>query len=167
MNHSISDGSTMNYQRNTDLLQDQEASNEEITMTDAVKYETLPKKNNRVLRVNPSSISGDNNTFRSNRISTAKYNIFSFIPKFLFEQFRRYANCFFLAIGLLQQIPNVSPTGRYVTLVPFMIILMLSALKEIVEDWKRHLADDKVNNAATSVFDEEKGKYVEKRRGNS
>mgnify|MGYP002051192916 CR=1 FL=1 len=101
MKASNSDGSTMNYQRNTDLLEDQEASNEEITMTDAVKYETLPKKNNRVLRVNPSSISGDNNTFRSNRISTAKYNIFSFIPKFLFEQFRRYANCFFLAIGLL------------------------------------------------------------------
>ena len=159
MKDSISDGSTMNYQRNTGLLEDEEASNEEITMTDAVKYETLPKKNNRVLRVNPSSISGDNNTFRSNRISTAKYNIFSFIPKFLFEQFRRYANCFFLAIGLLQQIPNVSPTGRYVTLVPFMIILMLSALKEIVEDWKRHLADDKVNNAATSVFDEEKGQF--------
>jgi phospholipid-transporting ATPase len=31
--------------------------------------------------------------------------VFSFLPKFLFEQFRRYANVFFLVIGLLQQVP--------------------------------------------------------------
>ncbi|KFM79095.1 putative phospholipid-transporting ATPase IA, partial [Stegodyphus mimosarum] len=51
--------------------------------------------------------------FCNNRISTAKYNVISFLPKFLFEQFRRYSNIFFLFIALLQQIPNVSPTGRY------------------------------------------------------
>ena len=64
--------------------------------------------------------------------------------QFLYEQFRRYANIFFLCIGLLQQIPNVSPTGRFVTIVPFTIILILTAMKEIVEDIKRHRADDKV-----------------------
>ena len=62
----------------------------------------------------------------------------------MYEQFRRYANIFFLCIGLLQQIPNVSPTGRFVTIVPFTIILILTAMKEIVEDIKRHRADDKV-----------------------
>ena len=61
--------------------------------------------------------------YPSNRISTAKYNIFSFLPKFLFEQFHRYANVFFLAIALLQQIPNVSPTGRYTTAIPLIFIL--------------------------------------------
>lgn len=34
--------------------------------------------------------------------STAKYSPLLFIPKFLFEQFRRYANLFFLFIALLQ-----------------------------------------------------------------
>lgn len=34
--------------------------------------------------------------------STAKYNLITFIPKFLFEQFSRYANLFFLFIALLQ-----------------------------------------------------------------
>ena len=135
--------------------------NQEETVTDAPKYERLPKKNNRILLINPNGAPSEHQSkFRKNDISTAKYNIVSFLPKFLFEQFRRYANCFFLAIGLLQQIPNVSPTGRYVTLVPFMFILMLSALKEIVEDWKRHRADDKVNNAITNVFHREKGKFV-------
>lgn len=35
---------------------------------------------------------------------------------------------------VVQQIPDVSPTGRYTTLVPLIFILSVSALKEIVED---------------------------------
>lgn len=70
----------------------------------------------------------------NNRISTGKYNVFSFIPMFLFEQFRRWANIFFLFIALMQQIPDVSPTGRYTTLVPLIFILSVSAIKEIIED---------------------------------
>lgn len=34
-----------------------------------------------------------------------------------------------------QQIPDVSPTGRYTTLVPLLFILAVSATKEIVEDF--------------------------------
>jgi len=34
-----------------------------------------------------------------------------------------------------QQIPNVSPTGKYTTAVPLLFILCMSALKEIVEDY--------------------------------
>ncbi|CAG5123585.1 unnamed protein product, partial [Candidula unifasciata] len=89
--------------------------------------------------------------FCTNKISTAKYSLFTFLPKFLFEQFRKYANIFFLFIALLQQIPNVSPTGRYTTAVPLLLILMVSAIKEIVEDIKRHRADGMVNNIEISV----------------
>ncbi|XP_064608442.1 probable phospholipid-transporting ATPase IA isoform X3 [Liolophura sinensis] len=88
----------------------------------------------------------------SNQISTAKYSFISFLPKFLFEQFRKYANIFFLFIALLQQIPNVSPTGRYTTAVPLMLILFVSAVKEIIEDFKRHRADDATNNRVVSVL---------------
>lgn len=63
------------------------------------------------------------------------YSLISFLPSFLFEQFRRYSNCFFLFIALLQQIPDVSPTGRYTTLVPLIFILAVSAIKEIIEDF--------------------------------
>ncbi|KRZ75270.1 putative phospholipid-transporting ATPase IA [Trichinella papuae] len=88
----------------------------------------------------------------SNKISTAKYNVITFFPRFLFEQFRRYANIFFLFIGLLQQIPDVSPTGRYTTAVPLLCILSVSAIKEIIEDWKRHNADRKVNRSKVLVL---------------
>uniref|UniRef100_A0A336MCV4 Phospholipid-transporting ATPase n=1 Tax=Culicoides sonorensis TaxID=179676 RepID=A0A336MCV4_CULSO len=82
----------------------------------------------------------------NNHISTAKYSAITFLPSFVFEQFRRYSNCFFLLIALLQQIPDVSPTGRYTTLVPLLFILSVSAIKEIVEDIKRHRADDEINH---------------------
>ena len=100
--------------------------------------------------------------FCSNYIMTAKYTPLTFLPKFLFEQFRRYANIFFLCIGLLQQIEGVSPTGRYVTIVPFTVILILTAIKELVEDVKRHRADRKTNSAKTLVFDVETKTFREK-----
>lgn len=80
------------------------------------------------------------------------FSALSFIPSFLFEQFRRYSNCFFLFIALLQQIPDVSPTGRYTTLVPLIFILSVSAIKEIVEDFKRHRADDEINHRVIEVL---------------
>nr|XP_037870824.1 probable phospholipid-transporting ATPase IA isoform X3 [Bombyx mori] len=92
--------------------------------------------------------------FVSNRISTAKYSVPSFVPLFLFEQFRRYSNCFFLLIALLQQIPDVSPTGRWTTLTPLILILSVSAIKEIVEDFKRHRADDETNRRLVEVLRE-------------
>jgi len=52
----------------------------------------------RVIFVNRPQIS----KFSSNYITTAKYNVLSFLPCFLFEQFRRYSNCFFLFIAMMQ-----------------------------------------------------------------
>ncbi|CAB1330552.1 unnamed protein product, partial [Coregonus sp. 'balchen'] len=66
--------------------------------------------------------------------------------------FRRAANSFFLFIALLQQIPDVSPTGRWTTLVPLILILLVAALKEIVEDLKRHKADRVVNRKEAQVL---------------
>ncbi|XP_016332077.1 probable phospholipid-transporting ATPase IA isoform X5 [Sinocyclocheilus anshuiensis] len=90
--------------------------------------------------------------FCSNRVSTAKYNVLTFLPRFLYSQFRRAANSFFLFIALLQQIPDVSPTGRWTTLVPLLFILVVAAVKEFIEDLKRHNADSVVNKKETQVL---------------
>lgn len=93
-----------------------------------------------------------NNVQVSNRITTAKYGYSTFFPKFFLEQFRKYSNIFFMFIALFQQIPNVSPTGRYTTLVPLICILGVSAIKELFEDLKRHKADRKVNESEIYVL---------------
>ena len=46
-----------------------------------------------------------------NTIKTSKYTLLSFVPKNLWEQFRRWANRYFLVIAILQQIPDISPLG--------------------------------------------------------
>jgi phospholipid-transporting ATPase len=81
----------------------------------------------------------------SNAISTTKYNVGTFLPRFLFEQFRKYWNIYFLVIGSLQQIPNISPTGRWGTIMPLTVVLTVAAIKEIWEDFQRLKQDRKIN----------------------
>ncbi|KAI9803259.1 MAG: hypothetical protein M1825_002050 [Sarcosagium campestre] len=87
-----------------------------------------------------------------NHVSTAKYNVATFVPKFLFEQFSKYANIFFLFTAALQQIPNISPTNRYTTIGPLVLVLLISAGKELVEDWKRKQSDKSLNYSKAQVL---------------
>uniref|UniRef100_A0A8D8M529 Phospholipid-transporting ATPase n=1 Tax=Cacopsylla melanoneura TaxID=428564 RepID=A0A8D8M529_9HEMI len=106
------------------------------------------KLDHRVININAPQ----GTKFVGNKISTAKYTLVTFVPCFLFEQFRRYSNIFFLFIALLQQIPDVSPTGRYTTLIPLILIMVVSGIKEIIEDIKRHLADGEINHRSVDVL---------------
>ena len=92
------------------------------------------------------------NKYVDNHVSTAKYNVATFLPKFLFEQFSKYANLFFLFTAILQQIPNVSPTSRYTTIVPLGIVLLVSAAKEVIEDSRRKASDKQLNTSKGRVL---------------
>lgn len=92
------------------------------------------------------------NKYTDNHVSTTKYNIATFLPKFLFEQFSKYANLFFLFTAILQQIPNISPTNRYTTIVPLGIVLLVSAGKELVEDNRRRSQDAQLNRSPAKVL---------------
>lgn len=92
------------------------------------------------------------NRYLDNHVSTAKYNIATFLPKFLFEQFSKYANLFFLFTAALQQIPGISPTNRYTTIGPLIIVLLVSAGKELIEDFKRKNSDKSLNHSKTKVL---------------
>ncbi|KAG2030331.1 calcium transporting ATPase [Suillus americanus] len=81
----------------------------------------------------------------SNFVSTSKYNMASFLPKFFTEQFSKYANLFFLFTACIQQIPGVSPTNQYTTIVPLAMVLLASAFKEVQEDLKRYQSDSELN----------------------
>ena len=92
------------------------------------------------------------NRYVDNHVSTAKYNIATFLPKFLFEQFSKYANLFFLFTAALQQIPNISPTNKLTTIVPLIVVLLVSAGKELVEDFKRKTSDKSLNHSKARVL---------------
>uniref|UniRef100_A0A8D1BLD6 Phospholipid-transporting ATPase n=1 Tax=Sus scrofa TaxID=9823 RepID=A0A8D1BLD6_PIG len=84
-------------------------------------------------------------------VCTAKYSLWSFLPRYLYLQFSKAANAFFLFITILQQIPDVSPTGKYTTLLPLLIILVISGIKEIVEDYVSLLLLNAPNPTALGV----------------
>ncbi|KAI8058138.1 hypothetical protein BDF22DRAFT_724944 [Syncephalis plumigaleata] len=90
--------------------------------------------------------------FLHNRISTAKYNFITFLPKFLYEQFSKYANLFFLFTASVQQIEDVSPTNRWSTAIPLACVLVATAIKEIMEDRKRHISDFETNARYTKTL---------------
>ncbi|XP_073967262.1 ATPase phospholipid transporting 8A1 isoform X2 [Choristoneura fumiferana] len=138
----------------TAVLEPPRINNEDEATTSGLTDGAPGDTQNRVIFVNQPQPQ----KFLSNKVTTAKYSVPSFLPLFLFEQFRRYSNCFFLLIALLQQIPDVSPTGRWTTTTPLFFILFVSAVKEIVEDFKRHRADDETNNRLTEVLRE--GRWV-------
>ena len=114
----------------------------------------------RVIHINDPSANAAQK-FMDNQVSTAKYNFATFLPKFLFEQFSKYANLFFLFTAIIQQVPNVSPTNRYTTIGPLAVVLLVSAVKEAVEDIKRHNSDRDLNRSRGEVL--QAGEFVPKK----
>ena len=88
--------------------------------------------------------------YRSNYISTTKYNFFSFLPKALFEQFNRVANIYFLIAALLS-LTSLSPFSAASMLMPLAIVVGVSMAKEGLEDWRRFMQDHEVNARKASV----------------
>ncbi|KAI8643221.1 hypothetical protein BD408DRAFT_401981 [Parasitella parasitica] len=89
-------------------------------------------------------------TYISNKIRTAKYTWFTFLPKNLFEQFRGIANLYFLFLVILQMFPLFSTSASPVLVVlPLAAILVLTGAKDAVEDNRRHKTDQGVNKAIT------------------
>ncbi|KDO23166.1 hypothetical protein SPRG_09974 [Saprolegnia parasitica CBS 223.65] len=95
------------------------------------------------------SLRTHSNAFTDNRVRTSKYTLASFVPLNLLEQFRRVANVYFLLISLLQLCTPYSPTNPFATLAPFLLVLLVTMVKEGVEDKARHDADALVNTSPT------------------
>uniref|UniRef100_A0AAX7SC33 Phospholipid-transporting ATPase n=1 Tax=Astatotilapia calliptera TaxID=8154 RepID=A0AAX7SC33_ASTCA len=94
-------------------------------------YHQLPEFKKKVfLCIKKSKYSG-------NAIKTYKYNFLTFLPLNLYEQFRRVANVYFLALLILQIIPEISTLPWYTTLIPLVIVLGITAIKDLVDDLVR------------------------------
>uniref|UniRef100_A0A6I8N9S6 Phospholipid-transporting ATPase n=1 Tax=Ornithorhynchus anatinus TaxID=9258 RepID=A0A6I8N9S6_ORNAN len=71
----------------------------------------------------------------NNRIQTSKYNILTFLPVNLFEQFQRVANAYFLFLLILQLIPEISSLPWFTTIVPLVLVLAITAVKDATDDY--------------------------------
>ncbi|KAJ4915533.1 putative phospholipid-transporting ATPase 11 [Raphanus sativus] len=100
----------------------------------------------------PNSPAAERRNYAGNYVRSTKYTPASFLPKSLFEQFRRVANFYFLVTGALSLTP-LSPYGPVSALLPLGFVIAASMVKEGIEDWGRKRQDMEVNNRRVKVHD--------------
>merc|ERR1740128_338595 len=84
--------------------------------------------------------------FPPNRIRNQKYNIFTFLPKVLFQQFKFFLNLYFLIMACSQFIPEIRIGFLYTYWGPLSFVLLVTAIREGVDDFRRGQRDKEVNN---------------------
>lgn len=92
--------------------------------------------------------------FRNNSVSTTKYSIYSFFPRykawiaphlfyllffcsFFFEQFGKASNFFFLFCACIAMVPQAAIINPGLAITPLLVVLVLSGIKELIEDFRR------------------------------
>ncbi|KAM4719177.1 phospholipid-transporting ATPase ID-like [Anableps anableps] len=109
------------------------------------------KEEERLLRANDRGFNLSQQ-YAKNAIKSSKYNLFTFLPLNLFEQFSRLANAYFLFLLILQLIPQISAVPWFTTAAPLLIVLTVSGVKDANDDINRHKQDKQVNNRMVKVL---------------
>ncbi|CAN2388474.1 phospholipid-translocating ATPase activity, partial [Pristimantis euphronides] len=99
--------------------------------------------------------------YKNNKIRTTKYTLLNFIPRNLFEQFHRAANLYFLFLVFLNWVPVVEAFQKEITMIPLIVVLTIIAVKDGLEDYRKHKLDKVINHILTQVYCRKENKYVE------
>ncbi|RMC00813.1 hypothetical protein DUI87_22497 [Hirundo rustica rustica] len=90
--------------------------------------------------------------YSGNAIRTAKYNLLTFLPLNLYEQFHRVANVYFVFVILLQTFPEISTLPWYTLLFPLSCLLIIRGLRDLVDDIGRHRSDRSINSRPCEIL---------------
>ncbi|XP_021700872.1 probable phospholipid-transporting ATPase IIA isoform X1 [Aedes aegypti] len=90
--------------------------------------------------------------FPPNEIRNQKYNIFTFLPLVLFEQFRFFLNLYFLIMAVSQFIPDIRIGYLYTYWGPLGFVLAVTISREAIDDLRRHKRDREVNSQKYKRF---------------
>ncbi|KAG5636603.1 hypothetical protein H0H81_007428 [Sphagnurus paluster] len=130
----------------------------ESVNTEAIPTKEIPGvRRNVYVNYPPSAMEVDQNgeplvQYVRNKVRTTKYTVITFIPKNLYEQFRRVANLFFLTLVVLQLFPVFGAASGAIAVLPLAFILTVTAIKDGVEDYRRGTLDEEVNTSAVTKF---------------
>ncbi|KAI3664865.1 hypothetical protein L6452_43474 [Arctium lappa] len=128
----------------------QGAESEGFSMS--MSHREINNEDSRLVYVNDALKTNERFEFAGNSIRTAKYSVLSFLPRNLFEQFHRVAYIYFLIIAILNQLPQLAVFGRGASILPLSIVLLVTAVKDAYEDWRRHRSDRIENNRMSFVL---------------
>lgn len=86
-----------------------------------------------------------NRTPYSNEVLNHKYNLITFIPVVLFNQFKLFGNLFYLIMTITQFIDELKVGFLFSYLSPLAIVVGVSMLKELYDDINRRIQDKRTN----------------------
>jgi len=89
----------------------------------------------------------------TNKLNNNRYNVFTFVPIVLFNQFKFFYNLFFLIIALSQFVPVLKVGYTFTYIAPLAFVLLITMVKEGVDDLGRWQKDKALNNKMYEYLD--------------
>ena len=108
-----------------------------------------------------NEIINQRNLYCNNSIRTCQYTLITFLPLALLNQFKTAFNWFFLIYVIIACIPIISDKALAPEIAPFVIVLIISLIKEAIEDYRKYSNDKKLNNNPVLIY-KDKRFYKEK-----
>ena len=87
-----------------------------------------------------------------NSVRTAQYTLYSFLPLAIMNQYKTPFNWFFLIQAIIDCIPSISSVDPITTIAPVVIVLVISLIREAVEDYRKYSNDKLANETQVSVY---------------
>ena len=87
-----------------------------------------------------------------NSVHTAQYTLYSFLPLAIMNQYKTPFNWFFLIQAIIDCIPSISSVDPITTIAPVVIVLVISLIREAVEDYRKYSNDKLANETQVSVY---------------
>ncbi|XP_063921880.1 probable phospholipid-transporting ATPase IIB isoform X1 [Zophobas morio] len=84
--------------------------------------------------------------FPANAIRNQKYNIITFLPLVLYQQFKFFLNLYFLIMAISQFVPDIRISYLYTYWIPLCFVLTVTICREAIDDLRRYKRDQEVNN---------------------
>ncbi|GIX66375.1 aminophospholipid-transporting P-type ATPase [Babesia caballi] len=128
------------------------------TFMDRVRFLIATRFNRRLMPgLRYVSIRGGSipRSFVWNGMKNTKYNVLTFLPYVLYEQFKVFMNLFYLLISLSQLIPDLAVESAITYFGPLALVLFVSLLKEGCDDYKRYLRDREANSQTYEILTED------------
>ncbi|XP_048219488.1 probable phospholipid-transporting ATPase IIB isoform X6 [Perognathus longimembris pacificus] len=81
-----------------------------------------------------------------NSIKNQKYNVFTFIPGVLYEQFKFFLNLYFLVVSCSQFVPALKIGYLYTYWAPLGFVLAVTITREAIDEFRRFQRDKEMNS---------------------
>ncbi|RXM35067.1 putative phospholipid-transporting ATPase IIB [Acipenser ruthenus] len=81
-----------------------------------------------------------------NAIKNQKYNIFTFVPGVLYQQFKLFLNLYFLVVSCSQFVPALKIGYLYTYWAPLGFVVAVTMVREAVDEYRRYQRDKEMNS---------------------